>query len=238
MRRHALPEPLWQTTVDGLPILSRLTATEQRRLRELATLLLATKTIDGAGDFEPDDAMRVTVAALAALPILELDLDWYDNWHEIVLYPDTFVQRQEWQDGGGVVHRQQLALEGEAWPQGPVILSWHDITAGSHGARLVIHELAHKLDMLNGPANGFPPLHRTMNLRAWTDAFSRAYADLRHRIARGESSALDPYGATNPAEFFAVVSEAFFATPQTLHAHYPQLYQQLSAFYRQQPLIV
>ena len=103
---------------------------------------------------------------------------------------------------------------------------------------LVTHELAHKLDMLNGPANGFPPLHRTMNRHAWTDAFSRAYTDLRQRIARGDFAALDPYGATNPAEFFAVASETFFAAPQALHAHYPQLYQQLCAFYRQQPLAV
>lgn len=238
LRRHAIAEPLWPATVSGLSILTRLTPAQWRRLRELATLLLATKTINGAGGFEPDDTMRVTVAALAALPILGLDPDWYDNWHEIVLYADTFVQQQEWQDDGGVVHRQRRALEGEAWPQGPVLLSWHDIAAGVHGGRLVIHELAHKLDMLNGPANGLPPLHRGMNLHLWTETFRQAYADLARRVAYGEQVHLDPYGTTNPAEFFAVASEAFFAAPQTLYQNYPELYQQLSGFYRQQPFTI
>lgn len=238
VRRHAIAAPLWQAAVSDLPILARLTPAQWRQLRELATLLLATKTIDGAGDYEPDDRTRVTVAALAALPILGLDIDWYNNWHEIVLYTDTFVQQQEWQDDGGVVHRQRRALEGEAWPQGPVLLSWHDITTDTFGKNLVIHELAHKLDMLNGPANGFPPLHRGMNPHDWTDAFSHAYNDLRERIARDERTPLDPYGATNPAEFFAVASEAFFAAPHTLYQHYPELYQQLSDFYRQRPLAI
>lgn len=236
LRRHAIPDARWYATVGALPILARLTSAELIRLRELATLLLATKHINGTGGLEPDAAIRTTIAAIAALPILGLDPGWYENWHEIVLHPDTFVKQHEWQDVTGIVHRQRRTLEGEAWLQGPVVLSWHDIAAGTHGPKLVVHELAHKLDMLNDVANGFPPLHRTMNHRVWTEAFNHAYADLQYRVANQQATAIDAYGATNPAEFFAVASETFFDAPHTLHDTYPEVYAQLCAFYRQRPL--
>ncbi len=238
LSRHPIPEALWHGALARLPLLAALQPSQQLRLRELATLLLLRKRINGPEGFDPDPAMRVTVAALAALPILGLDLDWYDNWHEIVLHPDTFVQEHEWQDEIGVAHHERRALEGEAWEQGPVLLTWPEVTqSGQHsGFNIVIHELAHKLDMLNGEANGFPPLHRGMDPAAWSGAFGAAYADLCRRVDHGEHTALDPYATENPAEFFAVMCEAFFESPALLQHAYPAVYEQLRRFFRQDPL--
>ncbi|MEW6646808.1 MAG: M90 family metallopeptidase [Pseudomonadota bacterium] len=238
LARHPIPDALWQAATRRLPVNAALTPAEQARLREQATLLLAAKTISGAGGSEPDDAMRVHIAALAALPLLGLDLDWYDNWHEIVVYPDTFVQEHEWEDEFGVMHRERRALDGESWLQGPVVLAWPEIEASGQGSgfNLVIHEIAHKLDMLNGDANGHPPLQRGMSNADWNAAFSAAYADMVRRDEAGLDTPLDPYAADAPEEFFAVASEAFFETPAQLHAAYPAVYEQLCLFYRRDPL--
>ncbi len=237
LTRHPIPDDLWQAALSRLPVLAALDAAERIRLREQATLLLAGKTISGAGDFEPDATMRVRIAALAALPLLGLDLDWYGNWHEIVVYPDTFVQEHEWEDEFGVMHHERRALDGESWQQGPVVLAWHEIEASGqgNGFNLVIHELAHKLDMLNGDANGHPPLHRGMRHADWNAAFSAAYEDMVQRDEAGLDTPLDPYAADAPEEFFAVACEAFFETPAQLHAAYPAVYEQLCRFFRRAP---
>jgi Mlc titration factor MtfA (ptsG expression regulator) len=237
LARHPIPDTLWQAACARLPILAVLGAAEAARLREQATLLLAAKTISGAGGLAPDDAMRVRIAALAALPLLGLDLDWYDNWHEIVVYPDTFVQEHEWEDEFGVLHRERRALDGESWQQGPVVLAWHEVEASGQGSgfNLVIHELAHKLDMLNGDANGHPPLQRGMSHADWTTAFSAAYEDMVRRDEAGADTPLDPYAADAPEEFFAVACEAYFETPARLRAAYPAVYAQLRLFFRHDP---
>lgn len=236
LTRHPIPETLWQA-VNHLPVIAALTPMEQARLREQATLLLAAKTISGAGGCEPDDAMRVRIAALAALPLLGLDLDWYDNWHEIIVYPDTFVQEHEWEDEFGVMHHERRVLDGESWQQGPVVLAWHEIAASGQGDgfNLVVHEIAHKLDMQNGDANGHPPLHRDMDNREWSAAFSTAYTDIVRRDEDGLDTPLDPYAADAPAEFFAVACEAFFEIPARLRAAYPAVYEQLCRFFRRTP---
>ena len=128
-------------------------------------------------------------------------------------------------------------MTGESWLEGPVILSWEDAGSGGDGSgyNVVIHEFAHKLDMLNGDANGYPPLHAGMNRGRWAQAFGAAYEDFRERVERREASAIDPYAAENPAEFFAVLSEAFFETPRAVLGEYAEVYRQLVAFYRQDP---
>lgn len=238
LARHPIPDDLWQAALGRLPVIATLTAYEQARLREQATLLLAAKTISGAGGCEPDAAMRVRIAVLAALPLLGLDIDWYDNWHEIVVYPDTFVQEHEWEDEFGVMHRERRELDGESWQQGPVVLAWHEVEASGqgNGFNLVVHEIAHKLDMQNGDANGHPPLHRGMSHQAWSAAFSAAYEDMVRRDEAGLDTPLDPYAADAPEEFFAVACEAFFETPAQLRAAYPAVYEQLCLFFRRTPI--
>ena len=140
-------------------------------------------------------------------------------------------------DEAGVEHEWDEARAGESWPQGPVILSWEDILASGQGEgyNVVIHEMAHKLDMLDGEANGRPPLHRDMDAEIWHCDFSTAFAELKRRIDAGEASAIDDYSTTDPGEFFAVNSEYFFDAPGVLAGEYPAVYTRLCEFYRQHP---
>jgi Mlc titration factor MtfA (ptsG expression regulator) len=242
-RRRALAradtsEVAWRTAWSRLPLLEGLSVAEGRRLRELAALFLAEKTLEPAQDLKVEPWMTQELALQAALPVLGLDLDWYRGWYSVVLYPDTFVSEFETEDEAGVVHRVREERSGEAWDRGPLVLSWADVEAGTRpdGFNVVIHELAHKLDVLNGAVNGMPPLHRTMSPRAWAEAFQAAYDDLAEQVDAGRDTLIDPYAAESPAEFFAVVSEAFFEVPGDLQYACPGVYAQLRQFYRQDPL--
>ena len=187
-----------------------------------------------------DSSMRVYIAAQACLLIMNLDLDYFRGWSEVIVYPDSFVIQREEYDDIGVVHETRRTLAGEAWGRGPVILSWSDARPGlrpyGSASNVVLHEFAHKLDMLNGVANGMPPLHNNMVREDWTASLSEAYENLYHQLERHHHTAIDPYAAENPAEFFAVLTEVFFEQPGLLHNLYPQVYEQLSMFYRQDPL--
>ncbi len=182
-------------------------------------------------------AMRYAVAAQACLLILNLDFDYYEGWNEIIVYPDEFVPRHEYVDEAGVVHVNRHPMAGEAWQSGPVILSWADTQTSyaDDGVNVVIHEFAHKLDMLNGEPNGYPPLHKGMSRSAWAEAFGTAYDDFCRRVDSGEDTGIDPYASESPGEFFAVLSEVFFEAPHALKRDYTLVYDQLSAFYRQDP---
>ena len=203
-------------------------------------MFLIRKTINGAGGLDVNDYMRAVIAAQACLLILKLDLDYYDGWVEVIVYPDAFIVSREVRDEMGVVHKKRSVLGGEAWGRGPLILSWKDARPNKHshadGSNVILHEFAHKLDMLDGGADGTPPLHPDMELDIWIDSFTYTYKQLREQIERHEHSEIDPYAAENPAEFFAVVSEEFFCVPEQLHQYHADIYQQLCLFYRQDPL--
>jgi Mlc titration factor MtfA (ptsG expression regulator) len=236
LRRSALDEGLWRAVLDSYPFTRALSGPERDQLRDWVILFLHEKSIAGAGGLTVRDEMRIGIAAQACMLILNLDLDYYDGWVEVIVYPDEFVAEYEFADEDGVVHHVQEPMSGESWLAGPVILSWADAEMrGRSGYNVVIHEFAHKLDMLNGDANGFPPLHAGMDRETWARTFAAAYEDLRGRVERGEAAAVDPYAAESPAEFFAVLSEAFFETPGAVRLDYPAVYGQLAAFYRQDP---
>jgi len=235
---HAALHPaLWRQTVERLRFLRGLSASERERLREMVILFLHDKSIHGAAGLTLDAAMQLMIAAQACILILNLDIDYFRGWVEVIVYPDEFVPVIEYTDEAGVVHTEREPHAGEAWLRGPVILSWADVAplADGSGVNVVIHEFAHKLDMLTGDANGFPPLHAGMSRAAWSEAFSAAYADFCRREEAGEELAIDPYAAESPGEFFAVMSEAFFEIPRAVLALYPQVYGQLRNFYRQDP---
>jgi len=240
LRKHRIPLPQWESASSRAAILTRLDPAERHRLRELASRFLHDKSIVGAQGLTVTDDMRVMIAAQACLLILNLDLDYFNGWREIIVYPDSFIVRREERDEAGVVHRSQNALGGEAWGRGPVILSWGDAQSGihlhGHGSNVILHEFAHKLDMLNGAANGMPPLHLDMSRPAWTEALSAAYTELCQRLQHHHPTAINPYAATNPAEFFAVLTEHFFELPQLVYETYPQVYEVFKQFYRQDPL--
>jgi Mlc titration factor MtfA (ptsG expression regulator) len=241
LARLAIEPALWQRVLDSLPILDGLCLDETERLRDRSLLFLHAKRLTALPGVELELADRLRLAAQAQLPLLNLgDLDWYQGFHEIVIYPDDFHSPQKHRDSAGVVHEWDGEHSGEAWLQGPVILAWPGVkdSGGWDGYNLVIHELAHKLDMLNGDANGLPPLHRDMRIGSWATVMQGAYDSLNAILDADPDAhtAIDPYAAENPAEFFAVISEYFFSAPDVLHEAFPEVYRQLAAFYRQDPL--
>jgi len=235
LARHRIDASLWQRVAAGLPFLRGLDAAELRRLQELSLLFLAEKEFVAAGGLELDDAMRLAIAVQACLPILELGLDWYAGWTGIVVYPGDFRVPRAELDEAGVLHEWQEELAGESWEGGPVVLSWDAIGARDGEISVVVHEFAHKLDMANGEADGAPPLHAGMDREAWRAAFGAAYETFCDAVERGRRTWLDPYAAESPGEFFAVLSEAFFETPNATRRRYPEVYEQLRRFYRQDP---
>jgi len=229
LAKHRIDDALWQRATRPLAFLPRTP-----KLRELALLFLAEKDFVGAHELEVTDVMRLSIAAQACLPILELGLDWYAGWHGVVVYPGDFRVRRREIDEDGVVHEWEDDLAGEAMPGGPVVLSW-DALAHDPAINVVIHEFAHKLDMLNGEADGVPPLHAGMDRRAWLAVFEEAFEGFCDAVDRGKDTWLDPYAAEHRSEFFAVISEAFFREPQETRRRYPDVYEQLARFYRQDP---
>lgn len=228
----------WARASRQLPLLRSLDDDERSRLRALAALFLDEKSIEPIDDIVLDLGMQQTIALQACLPVLGLGLDWLDGWRAVLVYPDRFVSEIEDEDEAGVVHRWRETRSGESWDRGPLILSWADIEASRplDGYNVVVHEIAHKLDVLDGATTGKPPLHRGMSDADWQHTFQGAYDDFCARVDAGEPVAIDDYAATAPSEFFAVLSEAFFETPAQVAGSYPAVYDQLSAFYRQDPL--
>ena len=248
----------WQRAVQGLPFLAGLSSQEDEALRARTAWLLASKSFSGAGGLAVSDAMMLSIAIQAALPILQLDTRLYEGWTEIIVYPGGFLIPRSDMDESGVVHEYMMEASGEAWEGGPVILSWDDLSrAGEEGVNVVIHEFAHKLDLYAGEADGMPALgaHPHIRPQHWRrvltksfEQFSRALDMVEEAIPphvdpESEEAApwydrlpLDPYAATDEAEFFAVSSEGFFVHPQPLADAMPEWYGLLAQYYRQDPL--
>ncbi|WP_107853214.1 M90 family metallopeptidase [Oceanimonas marisflavi] len=226
-RPSASPLP-WQQARQALPILQGLSELEQQRLCELAQALLARKTLTRLG-VALTPLQQAGLALQAALPILHLGLDWYAGFHEIIIIPEPVTRRESVQDEYGLVSEVTEEHAGESWQQGPLVLAWSELAddGGWDGYNLIIHELTHKLDMLGGEADGVPPMGPGMDMDEWRRVFQAAFDDLRERDERNEAS-IDPYAATHPAEFLAVVTELFFTDPHRLHSVYPAVYDQLA----------
>jgi len=235
LRRFAPDETLWREVTGGLPFLRGLTDAEWQRLQDCAALFLDGKEMHGARGFILTDAVRLSIALQACLPILNLGLDFYQGWVGIVIYPGEFRVRRAEMDASGVMHEYDDELSGEAWPGGPVILSWQDVELGAAGYNVVIHEFAHKLHMGRGDMDDFPSPHAEMDRAQWLSAWEAAYARFCGQVDRGVRTVIDPYASEDPAEFFAVLSEAFFTQPETVRSTYPALYDQLGLFYKQDP---
>lgn len=236
LRDTRLDQSAWQATL-ALPVFTGLDVDERARLASWTALFLHDKAINGAAGLAIDERVRLTIAAQACLLVLNLDPDYYRGWSEIIVYPDEFVPHRAYTDEHGIVHESRYPMAGEAWPDGPVILSWADVVSAGwlDGINVVLHEFAHKLDMRNGDANGLPPLHGDMRVRDWAAAFEPAYTDFCRRVDADEATEIDPYAAESPAEFFAVLTELFFEAPALLSREYPAVYGQMRAFYRQDP---
>lgn len=263
LEHYAIPDALWTRTVATLPFVQRYGSEDLAALRELATLFIADKEYSTAHDLPLADDMVVSVAVQACVPILKLGLPWYRGWHGIVLYPCEFIIRRTVQDEIGLVHGVVEEATGEAWEHGPVILSWPDVHTPGAGIdsdhelpadtyNVVIHEFAHKLDMLDGEPDGVPPfsrvLHPGIDAEQWAESLLTqydAFADACEAVSDASWEhperlpprlrVIDPYGCEAPSEFFAVASESFFVDPKGLREHWPTLYAVLGQFYRQDP---
>ena len=241
LHRHAIAHSLWSEVTGKLTVLQGMTAVEKAHLRELTTLFLREKQFTGVQGFQLTDTMCLFIAAQACLPALGLGIGCLSGWTEIIVYPGAFRISRDDRDAAGVVHHQEQALIGESWSRGPFIVSWDDVERDMQGKEsgrnVVIHEIAHKLDMLNGPADGYPPLHHGMAVTKWSTALNAAYEGLVRQVEHHHRICINPYAATSPAEFFAVISEYFFCAPEILHTHFADVYQQLQLYYRQNPLL-
>ena len=246
----------WQRNTSLIPFLGHLDDDERRQLRGSCENFLAGKQFSGAAGFEVGDDICLQIAIQACLPVLHLPLRAYDDFVGIIVYPDRFIATRQETDEAGVVHEFDDELAGEAMEGGPVVLSWPDADPrGSRaGYNVVIHEFVHKLDLLDGFADGAPPMPRALRPR-WMQTMSETFADLQHRLdaieraippdVDPESPAaeawydqlpVDPYAATDPGEFFAVASETFFTAPQQLCRSWPQLYALFRDYFGQNPL--
>jgi len=233
LSKNRIAENVWWSVTKRTSSIRRLSAQDLDRLHDLASLFLYEKSIEAAHGFNITDTIRARIACEAALPVLNLGLEYYRTFHSIILYENAFYSRGVTHDEAGVLHIEPAAHAGEAWSHGPVILSWVDIIDSRPGHNVVIHEMAHKLDMLDGVANGRPPLQIGMDQQEWTAAFSEAFQDHVAQVEAGIETKIDAYAATNPAEFFAVTSEIFFEIPELLQAVWPRVYGQLVLYYRQ-----
>jgi Mlc titration factor MtfA (ptsG expression regulator) len=240
LHRHPICHELWTQICSSLAILKGMTAVEKAHLRELTTLFLHQKKFVGAQQLQLTNYMCIVIAVQACLPVLKLGMTCLSGWTEIIIYPKAFRVARDITDSSGVVHHQEQTLIGESWSRGPLILSWQDVEkdkVGDHiGCNVVIHEIAHKLDVLNGSANGFPPLHKNMVIKEWSESLGAAYKYLISRMEHHHPTCINSYATTNPAEFFAVISEYFFCAPEILHIHFPDIYKQLTLYYRQDTL--
>jgi len=197
--------------------------------------LIAEKQWSGAQGLQLTPRIQLTIALQACLPILHLGLAWYAGWVGIVVYPGDFLIPRKMVDADGVVHEYDDDVLGEAWYGGPVLVSWFDHPQDARGINVVIHEFAHQLDQESGVANGSPPLASREAHARWAEVWSTEWQELQRRLAAGEQNLFGAYGATEPAEFFAVASEVFFERPVELAALHPPLYRELAGYYRIDP---
>lgn len=236
LSRHPIADDLWRRTLVRYPFLRTTADPQGMELRRMVSLFLDRKEFTAVPPLRLTNDVVVTVAAQACLPILQLGLARYDGFVGIVLQPDQVVARRQHLDEDGVLHEYDEVLAGEAVQGGPVMLSWHDVrTSGrsaATGYNVVIHEFAHVLDMADGVADGVPLLPPEITRSQWLDTLMHEYAALVARVDAGARTALDPYAAQAPEEFFAVASEALFVAPAGLRAEHPALYRMLARFYR------
>lgn len=233
-----IDETLWRAALAGCAWLHALDETRAERLRELTAAFLHEKTISPLNGLMLSDTDRVLLAATCCLPLLEFGAAGWHGWSQLIVYPDAFRVHRSHVDAAGVLHEWVDELIGEAWDQGPLIVSWADVRADiadpNTGYNVVVHEMAHKLDALDGALDGTPLLPREWQ-RAWARDFQRSYDDFCRQVDGGRDTPIDAYAAEAPEEFFAVTSEYHFSAPGLLRETMPEVAAHLERFYGPSP---
>ena len=243
-RKKAGSQPFkkeWRKIIQKrMPYFRQMPADLQLQLKRLIQIFIEEKQFIGCNGVKITDEIKVTVAAQACLLLLNRKTDFYPKLQTILVYPRAFVKKQQSKDAAGVQFTHRSVLAGESWDLGKVVLSWQDTIDGAQipndGRNVVIHEFAHQLDQENGHANGAPILDKGQNYQCWSEVFSTQFEQLQRQANAGMPSIFDYYGATNPAEFFAVASEVFFEKAQQFYREHPKLYRQLQQYYQVDPI--
>lgn len=237
-RLRRTPKPidprLWREACTGLPWLHDLDGDADAALAALAARFLREKAITPLAGLELDARQRVQLAALCCLPLLGFGAEGLHGWSQLLVYPEAFRVNRSHVDAAGVMHEWEDELIGEAWDAGPLVLSWADIQADiaepHAGFCVAVHEMAHKLDVLDGVLDGTPPLPRAWQ-REWARDFQQAYDALVRTVDLGRRTPIDAYAAEAPEEFFAVCTEYHFSDPATLRRAMPKVATHLQRFY-------
>ena len=239
IQKQAFPAPWQETLIERLPFVTKIPTAEQEQLKFLIKAFLADKKFYGCAGQKIDDDIRVTVAAQACLLIMNQGRTPYPDLDSILIYPSTFVATRKVANELGLVSTNHIAMLGESWSQGKVVLAWDNVQKGvmnlQDGHNVVLHEFAHQLDHESGSTNGAPVLNTRGAYRSWAHIFSEEFEELQKDAVRGRHSLMDHYGATNPAEFFAVATETFFEQPKQMVVYHHELYQQLKDYYKLDP---
>jgi Mlc titration factor MtfA (ptsG expression regulator) len=244
-RRHLMENPIppeWDALiVQRVPYASFLRPDQQDRLRGLVQIFLDEKEFEGCGGLRITDEIRVTIAGHACILLLGGQSDMYPKLRTILVYPRAYLAPDSRRGPDGTVTEGLQGRSGESWSFGNIVLSWKDVLRDladfNRGRNVVFHEFAHQLDFESGSAQGAPILPRGANYSDWAMVLGGEYDSLVDSLERGTPSLLDKYGALNPAEFFAVVTESFFLKANDLAASHPELYSQLKLYYSQDPVL-
>ena len=239
LRQTPLPAEWLEIVHENVPYVASLPEADQQELGGLMQVFLDEKHFEGCGGLELTDAIRVTIAAQACVLLLHRETEVYPKLESILVYPHAYVAKGLHADQEHIMNEGPQTRLGESWGHGTVVLSWDDVRRGASDVRdghnVVFHEFAHQLDQENTLGPGAPTLPRRSMYLAWARVLGHEYESLLDALEHHRRTLIDPYGATNPAEFFAVVTELFFEKPRQLEKGHPELYEQLRGFYRQDP---
>lgn len=235
-----IPSAWHQIIARQVPLIARLPPDDQDRLYHLMQLFLKEVPMEGCGALTLSDEMRLTIAAQACLLLLKMPYPRYNRVRRVLVYPAAFVPYSVRLPRSGEIATPELPAAGQAWQSGVVILGWDEVRRGAldgnDGYNVVFHEFAHMLDAEDGVVDGVPIVDSGAAAHNWHVVLSEHFAEHVRRVEEGEATVLDPYGASNKAEFFAVATEAFFERPHELCEHLPRLYRLLADFYKLDPM--
>ncbi|MEX0876318.1 MAG: M90 family metallopeptidase [Phycisphaerales bacterium] len=240
LRNQPLPAEWWAVIDRHAPAITRLTPEERRRLGGIVRVLLDEKDFEGCGGLTVTQDMRLVITAVAALPVLNLPAWDYPGLYSILIYPDAYRVKSRDEEGpAGIITEEDEVRLGEAWTEGSLVLSWNNILDDcadpNNGLNTILHEFAHLIDAYSGDIDGGPPLPNAADARAWSKIVAACYERHTEDVEAGRDTLIDPYGATEPAEFFAVTTELFFERPVAMRAQHGELYEQFARFYAQDP---
>jgi Mlc titration factor MtfA (ptsG expression regulator) len=240
LRSQPFPDA-WDRMLHGsVPFYRRLSESDRQELQGRIHVFLAEKRFEGCAGMEITDEVRVTIAAQACVLLLHRDTDCFPAMTSIFVYPSLFYTDVVEENDDGVVSEYEEDRSGESWDYGPVVLSWEDVLAGASGDEggynSVIHEFVHQLDLENGASDGVPKLETHEQYESWERVFTEAFERFERRVNADRPTVIDEYGVEGPDEFFAVAVEHFFQTPDELRSEYPKLYNELKAYFKQDPV--